>query len=1104
MHATKLAMSPTRWPRTFRLPTPSTCNDAGNVTVVAKKLNFSPKLAIALVAALFLGLKTTVSGRLDLEITTNGNDSPDATASYQVGQEEIATTLADQADGQTHKTITTGSGLLKSQEGHDNYSFDTDVEVTPGGTTVVMTADNNTRVTIKRGPQGHLLSKVDAANKGLRIDRKPDGTPKRMTRSGQGHIDYQDDHGRITKMKLVTYGHDATQESDNELQPAIGMDYYNTGHIKEIVDASGLRSLNYHKGRLDQEIITSSDDSLNRLAGFTIDRGYDARNRLTTIAVKRGGQTLHSISYGRDGFGRVDSVSSADGVSASYMYYTGSNQLHTLTRHGVTTTWQRFPDDGALDRVTTSAGDGNRTFEHRYVGSRRVVIDSIHDIRKGVVWNYSYQNRQLTGADGGAGRVFDYAYGELGNRTNANANSANEIQVVTRPVDERTFVIAGSAAPAAQVELSFAGADPISVPNLQGNFSFTFTAPHNSGTAPLRIPVLVRGTVPGQGTDGADAIAEELRQLVVLPTFNDSQTDGSGNLGFDGKWHMRWTVRDKLKRMWTQRSVAEATGIYETLVFNYNAEGQRIYKRYRKYEDDDEDGFAEVLLEDRIHRTVYDAMWHPLFEQVEDGQTGQIVRELAYVWGPDLTGTVGGAGGIGGLLAIVDLTNQKTYLPVYDGRGNVVSVVDAASGQTVAEWDYGPFGEMVEEVEHEPGVLEVCQFQYQTKYTDAETGYVYFGHRYLNTVTGRWLSREPLGEMESVNLYAYCRNEPVGNFDRWGLDVHEVNWYNVFFFKHGPFFLGSFEWIGLDEDHHRYDPEAGFGVFVGDLGTIFTSSDARSDLKKGLLSVGDGKATNSNVESFGKAFGNGVMLADALLTRGGGRTGPPLQYRMYVPNSSGSGRGGQSLGKSIVAVEPTTYITPAIPQPALTLTGKPSDPLPPLVIFDPMPAPLPQNPGLIISPPLDFSESIIIEEPIGLIELYATPGNPIITAGEFPGIVLPGIPAVQRVPHITSSGELRNRGLVTNEDELFGVAQAWAGGNLDSWIDLKHGNPGTNFRWQSRDGNWKIELELRGHARTNEGPHVTIERLNPTNGGFDVVDKVFIRNWEEWMRNWNP
>ena len=595
MHATKLAMSPTKCSRTFRLPTPRICNDAGNVTAAAKKLNFHPKLAIALVAALFLCLKTTVSGRLD------------------------------------------------------------------------------------------------------------------------------------------------------------------------------------------REIITSSDDSLNRLAGFTIDRGYDARNRLTTIAVKRGGQTLHSVSYGRDGFGRVDSVSSADGVSASYTYYTGSNQLHTLTRHGVTTTWQRFPDDGALDRITTSAGDGNRTFEHRYVGSRRVVIDSIHDIRKGVVWNYSYQNRQLTGADGGAGRVFDYAYGELGNRTNANANSANEIQVVTRPVDERTFVIAGSAAPAAQVELSFAGADPISVPNLQGNFSFTFTAPHNSGTAPLRIPVLVRGTVPGQGTDGADAIAEELRQLVVLPTFNDSQTDGSGNLGFDGKWHMRWTVRDNLKRMWTQRSVAEATGIYETLVFNYNAEGQRIYKRYRKYEDDDEDGFAEVLLEDRVHRTVYDGMWHPLFEQVEDGQTGQIVRELAYVWGPDLTGTVGGAGGIGGLLAIVDLTNQKTYLPVYDGRGNVVSVVDAASGQTVAEWDYGPFGEMVEEVEHEPGVLEVCQFQYQTKYTDAETGYVYFGHRYLNTVTGRWLSREPLGEAESVNLYAYCHNDPVNKVDYLGLDEIKIVGNDVFY-----------------------------------------------------------------------------------------------------------------------------------------------------------------------------------------------------------------------------------------------------------------------------------------------------------------------------------
>jgi RHS repeat-associated protein len=62
-----------------------------------------------------------------------------------------------------------------------------------------------------------------------------------------------------------------------------------------------------------------------------------------------------------------------------------------------------------------------------------------------------------------------------------------------------------------------------------------------------------------------------------------------------------------------------------------------------------------------------------------------------------------------------------------------------------------------------------CPFRYATKYLDEETGLYNFGRRFLDPVTGQWLSREPLGESESINLYAYTGNDPINKIDVLGL-----------------------------------------------------------------------------------------------------------------------------------------------------------------------------------------------------------------------------------------------------------------------------------------------------------------------------------------------
>jgi RHS repeat-associated protein len=59
-------------------------------------------------------------------------------------------------------------------------------------------------------------------------------------------------------------------------------------------------------------------------------------------------------------------------------------------------------------------------------------------------------------------------------------------------------------------------------------------------------------------------------------------------------------------------------------------------------------------------------------------------------------------------------------------------------------------------------------FRFSTKYTDGETGLVYYGYRYYAPEMGRWLSRDPIGERGGNNLYAFLRNDGVNKWDILG------------------------------------------------------------------------------------------------------------------------------------------------------------------------------------------------------------------------------------------------------------------------------------------------------------------------------------------------
>ncbi|MBK9990674.1 MAG: RHS repeat-associated core domain-containing protein [Verrucomicrobia bacterium] len=61
-------------------------------------------------------------------------------------------------------------------------------------------------------------------------------------------------------------------------------------------------------------------------------------------------------------------------------------------------------------------------------------------------------------------------------------------------------------------------------------------------------------------------------------------------------------------------------------------------------------------------------------------------------------------------------------------------------------------------------------FRSATKYTDNETGLVYYGMRYYSPTLGRFINRDPIEEAGGINLYAFCGNNGVNSYDYLGME----------------------------------------------------------------------------------------------------------------------------------------------------------------------------------------------------------------------------------------------------------------------------------------------------------------------------------------------
>jgi RHS repeat-associated protein len=191
------------------------------------------------------------------------------------------------------------------------------------------------------------------------------------------------------------------------------------------------------------------------------------------------------------------------------------------------------------------------------------------------------------------------------------------------------------------------------------------------------------------------------------------------------------------------------------VTYTYGRRGRRIRKQYFTYSG----GWVEQS--DLVF--LYDG-WN-LVAELDANASNAKVR--TYVWGTDLSGSLTGAGGVGGLLKVTYYGSTTTNAFVaYDGHGNVGALVDAANGTVAARYEYGPFAEPIRVT---GPMAKANPISFSTKYTDRESDFLYYGYRYYSASTGRWLSRDPIEERGGQNLHNFLGNNPIAACDRLGL-----------------------------------------------------------------------------------------------------------------------------------------------------------------------------------------------------------------------------------------------------------------------------------------------------------------------------------------------
>ena len=577
------------------------------------------------------------------------------------------------------------------------------------------------------------------------------GTTYRYDQIGNlTNVDYSAGTVAMTNLSLA---YDALNRLTT-LVDAVGTTTYTYDQVDQLLSAGGLwpnDTVSYtYANRLRTGLSLSAPNS----SAWTQSYGYDTARRLTSLTSPAG---TFGYAYDPVQLQRMDKLTLPNAAYITNTYDNVARELSTVLKNS---------GNAVLDSEGYTYNQGNqRTSETNTAGDYR---------------NYTYDNEgELTTALGKeAGGVtnrwqeqFGYAYdaaGNLNQRTNNtlvqtfNVNNLNELTTIT---NAGKLTVAGTTtSPATNVTVNTSNAvlyadttfASTNQPWVNGNNTFTAIAKDVYGrinTNSLTVNLLLTNSY-GYDLNGnltSDSTRnfafDDENQLTSVYVTNQWRSD----FVYDGK------LRKRIERDYSWNGSAWT----QTNEVHYLYDGN-------------------VVIQERDVNNL---------------------PKVTYTRGNDLSGTLQGAGGIGGLLARTDnsqLILGSSSAHVYyhsDGNGNVTMLINNLQ-LVVAKYLYDPFGNSLS---LSGPLASANTYRFSSKEWNDNAGLYYYLFRFYDPNLQKWPNRDPLGDIGSlvnlsaqfnrflessinmgmaegpfearggINLYDYVGNNPINNIDLYGL-----------------------------------------------------------------------------------------------------------------------------------------------------------------------------------------------------------------------------------------------------------------------------------------------------------------------------------------------
>ena len=530
----------------------------------------------------------------------------------------------------------------------------------------------------------------------------------------------------------------------------------------------------------------------------TITYQYDLDDNVTSITDENGSV----VAYQFDALNRrkSSSVNRAPGVvgtTASTYEYDGLSRLTRATDNNE-------PGDAGDDSVLTYSYDSlSRVIEEREqigafpsravsTGWRTENLASTLTYPNGRVIEFTYDrlDRPNTIGDqgapsliadydfiGGRGRVLQRSFPGDGTRQTS-LDDAGSLNVgfdgVRRPVQLRHLrsddsLIVGFANSYDRIDNPLG---EVKLHDVVNNEQYTYDSAYrltqfDRNDASAIIPTQSTWTLDGVGNwTQVDGEAREYSSFNEIITLDDGSvtavlSDDNGNIVDDGTYEFSWDYRNRL------RGVVRKSGSHQVAVYTYDASDRRVRK--------------EVTNSGALDGVTH---FYYVGQQVLEERDGSDLLTQQYVYGiyideplvldRNLTGGPSALdpgdqrlfyhqNHLSSTFALTDVTSAIVEGYQYDAYGSQLVFAPGTNGVV----DFGG-----DDVIVPGGAGEVRNpYQFTGRRLDAETDLFYYRARYMDTDLGRFLSRDPIGSFDRINLYEYAHSSPAKYNDPLGMKV---------------------------------------------------------------------------------------------------------------------------------------------------------------------------------------------------------------------------------------------------------------------------------------------------------------------------------------------